>query len=199
MLKPRKPAESDNLIVGIVLAGGAGRRVGGLDKGLVNYQGRPLISWVIDALEPQTDDLLISINRNAKSYSQFGYQLVTDPLGHRGYQGPLAGIVASFAASPQGLDANYLISSCDTPDLPPFYVSQLNEELSANGLDAAVVHDGERRQNLHCLISGLAMPSLTEFFNSGGRAMHQWLDENNTGDVDFSDRADCFSNLNVVP
>ncbi|MCZ6644300.1 MAG: NTP transferase domain-containing protein, partial [Gammaproteobacteria bacterium] len=77
-------------ITGIVLCGGEGRRVADADKPLLDYRGRPLIEWVLDALKPQVERLLISINRNDENYATYA-SVVSDDLP--AYAGPLAGVV----------------------------------------------------------------------------------------------------------
>ena len=182
--------------IGIVLAGGAGERVGGADKGLVTYQDRPLVEWVIDALETQVDDIILSVNRNRQRYQAFGFETVLDGKNYASFQGPIAGIRAAFQKLGRAEQHNYLVSSCDSPMLPDNYVMKLQQALDADYADVAIVHDGERLQYLHCLIAGSAMPSLMDFFDSGGRAMHQWLSQAEIVEVDFSQQAGCFSNIN---
>ena len=92
-----QPSEA---ITGIVLCGGEGRRVAGADKPLLNYHGRPLIEWVLDALKPQVDRLLISTNRNSESYAAYG-RVIADELPP--YAGPLAGIVSCLRRCPTEL------------------------------------------------------------------------------------------------
>ena len=91
-----------------------------------------------------------------------------------------------------------LISSCDAPHLPLNLRDKLQAGLTSYGLvsDVAIAHDGERRQNLHCLIRRQAWQSLIDFFDDGGRAMHRWFAEVETADVDFSADRKCFLNIN---
>lgn len=190
------PDSNFNSITAIVLAGGKGKRYGGADKGLVIYRGRALVEWVLDALETQVDDLVLSVNRNRQRYQSFGFRTVQDSKNFAAYQGPLAGISAVYLELGCAEQNDYLISSCDSPHLPDDYVLKLQQALDADFADVAVVHDGERLQHLHCLIAGSAMPSLVDFFAAGGRAMHQWLRQAEITEVDFSQQVDCFANLN---
>ena len=75
-------------ITGVVLAGGLGRRMGGVDKGLQELQGRPMAAWVIERLAPQVDELLINANQNGERYAAFGHRVVPDRVA--GFAGPLA-------------------------------------------------------------------------------------------------------------
>lgn len=182
-------------VVGVILSGGAGRRFNGHDKGLSFYRGKPLIAHVITAIEPQVMDLILCVNRNLDEYRQYGYALVTDQDASR--QGPLAGITAAIDyllhQYEKPVDA-ILVSSCDSPSLPDDYVNRLKAALSVS--QVAVVYDGKRRQNLHCLITKPAWASLSDFYVSGGRAMHRWFEQVEIEQVDLSDCRSGFSNIN---
>ncbi|MFT5136321.1 MAG: molybdopterin-guanine dinucleotide biosynthesis protein A [Arenicella sp.] len=208
-------------IVAIILSGGAGRRFGGLDKGLQNYKNKPLIEHVIDALQGQVNSFILCVNRNQESYLKYGCALVED-IEHRAarvegashdgvsfegasfngasFNGPMAGVNAAadfIENSGLGETASHvLLCSCDSPALPENYVSRLLEQLSGSGKSVAVVNDGERRQNLHSLIKIAALPSLAKYYSAGGRAMHRWYQEIGVVDVDFSDRPEAFLNIN---
>jgi len=204
MINSNSPSEPS--ILGVILSGGAGRRFGGKDKGLQLYQGKTLIEHTSTAIKPQVTQLIICINRSENDYRKFGYPLVFDSevsldkpsQENQKYQGPLAGVVAAsrwLESSKNSFDY-LLISSCDSPKLPNDYVGKLVSALSQSDSQCAVVNDGERNQNLHCLIRRNALPSLVTFYHEGGRAMHRWYKKNSLIEVDFSDQADCFSNFN---
>ena len=86
---------SDAKISGVLLAGGQGRRMGGVDKGLVELHGRPMAAHVLERLAPQVDALLINANQNAERYAEFGHPVFPDEIG--GFAGPLAGLRRSRA------------------------------------------------------------------------------------------------------
>ena len=94
----------------LILAGGRGQRMGGRDKGLISWRGKPLIQWLCDAARPVTDDLLISCNRNHDAYAEHADRLVCDDDDT--FPGPLAGIRAGLAAARH---ARLLVLPCDTP------------------------------------------------------------------------------------
>ena len=64
----------------VILAGGQGRRMGGADKGLMDYRGRPLVEWVLAALEPQVAEIVISANRHLERYAAYGRRVLPDTL-----------------------------------------------------------------------------------------------------------------------
>lgn len=94
----------------LLLAGGRGRRMGGQDKGLIEWQGRPLIEWLHDVVRPLTDELLLSCNRNQPRYAMYADRLITDE--EEGFPGPLAGIRAGLVAA---RNPWMLLLPCDTP------------------------------------------------------------------------------------
>lgn len=188
-------------IAAVVLSGGAGHRFGGKDKGLIRYAGKTLIEHTLAVVSPQVDEVFLCVNRNLDQYRKLNCQLVLDQSQDR--LGPLAGISAAIAEvqgpadSQKSRRASYdfiLVATCDSPKLPKQYVNKLMTAIK--GHDVAVVHDGERRQNLHCLIARPAWPSLSDFFAQGGRAMHRWLATVEVVDVDFSEQRERFWNLN---
>ncbi|MDP4801473.1 MAG: NTP transferase domain-containing protein, partial [Burkholderiaceae bacterium] len=81
-------------VTGIILAGGRGSRMGGVDKGLERFQGQPLAFRAMMRLVPQVADVLINANRNIGVYEGFGVTVLPDPI--EGYQGPLAGMLSGL-------------------------------------------------------------------------------------------------------
>ena len=194
---------SNHKVTGIILSGGAGTRFGGLDKGLQLYKNKALIEHVIERVSTQVDDLIICVNRNQKEYEKYGYDLINDRPNlnqeNIDYQGPLAGITSAInflRESKLQTEQSILISSCDSPELPIDYVSKLYSKIMNGEASSVVVNDGNRTQNLHCLIHSSAWSSLIDFYQSGGRAMYQWHKKNGSIEVDFSDQAACFLNIN---
>lgn len=183
-------------VSGIILSGGAGSRMASLDKGLQLYHGRPLIEHVILSLSQQTSSITLSANRNLQSYTALGFDVVEDQ--QTDFAGPLAGICSTltFLLNTDNTAQYAAISSCDTPRLPINFVSHLLANIGDRKV--AAVHDGERRQNLHCLICRDAWQDLINYFNAGGRAIWQWQDTLGVSEVDFSDQAKSFSNYNSL-
>ena len=178
-------------ITALILAGGKGRRLGGKDKGLVEYQGKILIQHVLDKITPQVDSVLINANRNQNEYKNLGYDVISDDLSD--FQGPLAG----FAIAMKSSNTDYIITMpCDGPHLPDDYVSRLVE--SNKDKDSIVVaYDGERLQPVHALIPISLLDSLIEFLESGDRKIDRWYTKHNMIKADFSDKPEVFFNVNT--
>ena len=181
-------------IAAIILSGGRGSRLGGIDKGLQLLDDKQLIEHVINAIQPYVDTVVISINRNQHEYEKLNYLTVRDEATGS-FNGPLAGILSTSTVLKNKSFKYYLVSTCDCPLLPNNYTEKLLSEIGT--ANVAVVNDGKRRQNLHCLIKTSAISSLQQFYNEGGRAMHHWLRKINAVDVDFSAQAKCFKNINT--
>ncbi len=187
---------ASNQATGLILAGGAGRRVQGRDKGLIDWQGRPLVDHVAQRLRPQVDRLLISCNRNVEQYARFADNTVSDT--RRDFQGPLAGIEAAIPL----LDSDFLVVvACDTPMIPTDLVVRLLQPLLRDGTSPAQVsyaHDGERDQYLCAAINSRCLESLPAYLDAGGRAVRHWYAEYPCSVVDFKDAAGGFANYNRI-
>ena len=178
-------------VTGLVLAGGRGLRWGGRDKGLIEYRGRPLVAWVLDALAPQVGQLLISANRNLDLYAAFGQPLVSDQID--GFQGPLAGVAAALALA----KTPWLVTApCDGPALPPDLVARLALALAEQRGSAATVQVEGRIEPVYALIPVSRAQDLAAYLSTGGRSVRGWLERQPLALADFSDRAQAFANLN---
>lgn len=187
-------------IIGLILAGGEGRRFGGQDKGLVNYHGKLLVQHAMDVLSTQVDSTVIAIHRNKAEYEKINSWLVEDSA--HSYEGPIAGITAAINdIAKRSQPCDYLaVTTCDTPHLPKDYVARLlsafREAEKDHTADVAVAHDGHQQQNLHCIINASAFKSLLDFYAHGGRAMHRWYHSVNRIEADFSGSPAAFLNIN---
>ncbi|MCZ0941501.1 MAG: molybdenum cofactor guanylyltransferase [Gammaproteobacteria bacterium] len=181
-------------ITGIILCGGRGRRLGGVDKPLQLWGGQTLAAWIAERLRPQVNALLISANRNLEAYRLLA-PVVADELPP--HQGPLAGVAAALrrCATPLAL-----VCPGDAPLVPLDLAKRLHTALEAHSADSsplvAVAHDGERRHPLHCLLRAEAIGSLDRYLASGGRAAHGWLDSMGAVDVQFKGQEEAFRNFN---
>ena len=184
---------------GGILAGGLSSRMNGQDKGLQSYNKRPMVSWIIDALQTSVDKLYINCNRNISEYKAFGFDLCQDIMPY--YQGPLAGIHSLLNAS----NADYLlISPCDTPNIAESFPKRMLAELKKRHLDTpnqalllAATFQGKHHP-LHMCISSSYINKLKTSLNNGERKVMRWLEDNNVSWIDFSDADSDFSNLNSL-
>ena len=180
-------------ITGVVLAGGLGRRMGGVDKGLQVLRGKPMVQWVIERFAPQVDELLVNANQNLERYASFGHRVVPDQIG--GYAGPLAGLHRALTEARHELVATV---PCDSPFLPQDLVSRLRADLNARGAELAVARTGDQPHPVFCLCHKRVLPGLTAFLESGGRKIDTWYAALQVVEVSFDDNPDAFSNINTA-
>jgi molybdopterin-guanine dinucleotide biosynthesis protein A len=179
-------------ITGLVLAGGLGRRMGGVDKGLSLLDGEPLVEHIIRRLAPQVGRLIINANQNHDIYAGFGYPVVGDRI--EGHAGPLAGLEAGLAAC----TTPYLLTvPCDSPFLPADLVSRLAACLTAHKASIAVARTGEQLHPVFSLIRSDELPELQAFINAGGRRMEAWLRRLCWVPCPFDDCPEAFANINT--
>ena len=182
----------NEIVTGVILAGGKARRMGGCDKGLVEINDQPMIKYVIDALKPQVKDILINANRNTEQYEKFGYTVITDQL--EDYQGPLAGIAAAMDVA----KTKFICTCpCDGPLLAKDLVSHLCSALDGD-VEIAVAHDGKRMQPVYALIDCALHRSLMNYLDHGERKIDKWFNQHKCIEVDFSAKQDCFININTL-
>jgi molybdopterin-guanine dinucleotide biosynthesis protein A len=151
----------------LLLAGGRGQRMGGQDKGLLDWQGRPLIAWLHQLVRPLTDDLIISCNRNTEQYAPFADRLIADD--EAGFLGPLAGIRAGLRAAHH---SHLLVLPCDAPQLDTPLLLAL---LGLAGEHAVVVRQGEFIEPLFSVIPQALYPALEQAWQAGERSPQRWL------------------------
>jgi molybdopterin-guanine dinucleotide biosynthesis protein A len=179
-------------ITGVILAGGLGRRMGGIDKGLQILRGKPMAGWVVDSLAPQVDELIINANQNIEHYAAFGHRVVPDEIPD--FAGPLAGLHAALSAAAHSLVAT---APCDSPFLPADLVARLHAALSAEGADLAVARTFDQPHPVFCLCRREVQPHLTAFLASGGRKIGLWYATLKVIEVAFDDEAEAFENINT--
>lgn len=179
-------------VTGIVLAGGQGRRMGGVDKGLQPLEGRPMVAWAIERLAPQVEAILVNANQNLDAYRAFGYPVVSDAVG--GFAGPLAGLHAGLQATRTPLAVTV---PCDSPFLPSDLVARLRSALEAGNADLAVAKTGDQPHPVFSLVQRRILPHLEAFLRSGGRKIDAWYASLEVVEVSFDDQAEAFSNINT--
>jgi molybdenum cofactor guanylyltransferase len=192
-------------ITGIVLAGGRGSRMGGVDKGLQLYNGTALAKHAIEQLQSQVGVLLINANRNLDTYEAWGSKVSADVLvdGITDFAGPLAGFLVGL----QHCKTPYLMTvPCDTPRFPSDLVSRLADALSQQDADVAMVSSPDeegvlRHQPVFCLMKRELVESLTTFTDAGGRKIGAWAVQHKLARVDFNEAHDdpkAFYNANTL-
>lgn len=177
-------------ITGLILAGGQGRRMGGADKGLLPFRGKPLIEHVIERLAPQVGGLMISANRNRERYAIYGYPVLADTLP--GYQGPLAGIAAGLQSCP----TPWLVTApCDGPFLPADLVARLAKVASETHNPLVYAATPMREHPTYLLLRREMASTLLDYLAGNGRALQQWCRQQDAASAFFADEA-AFLNLN---
>lgn len=177
-------------VTGVVLAGGAGRRMGGADKGLQTLAGIALAERALQRLRPQVVGVLISANRNREAYAAYGAPVVADALP--GFQGPLAGLLAGL----ENANTAYVAAvPCDCPDFPLDLVERLCAA-AADGAPAAYARAGERDQPVFCLVRRDLAGRLRQYLANGDRCARGWLTSVGAAVADFGANPAPFENLN---
>lgn len=179
-------------VTGVILAGGQGRRMGGVDKGLVPLCGRPFVAHVLERLAPQVDEILINANRNIATYESFGFRVVPDVLG--GFSGPLAGLERGLACAAHPLVATV---PCDSPLMPADLVERLRVPVDEQRADLAVARTGDQPHPVFCLCRRTLLPHLHAFLAGGGRKIGAWHASLHVAEVAFDDEPEAFSNVNT--
>ena len=181
-------------IAGLILAGGQGTRMGGVDKGLVELDGRPMVAHVIDRMRPQVDALMINANRNAEAYARFGVPVVADRVG--GFVGPLAGLDAALHACPA--DVEWIVTSpCDSPFLPLDLVDRLMRAAQAENAELAMPRSEGQLQPVFLLAHVSVAGSLAAYLAGDGRKIDRWVKSRPHVIVDFDDCPAAFANINT--
>ena len=190
------PGISPDDITGLVLCGGRGTRMGGVDKGLQTHQGMPLAMHALLRLQGQVGQLMVNANRNLAAYESMGVPVWPDALPD--FPGPLAGWLAGL----EHCETPYLMAlPCDTPGFPPDLVARLAQALAAEGADIAMVatvEDGRlQKQPVFCLMKSALLESLVAFLHSGERKITVWTAQHRCAIVTFDD-AGAFFNANTL-
>ena len=179
-------------ITGLILAGGQGSRMGGVDKGLQHFRGKPMVAHVIERLAPQVGEIIINANRNVEAYGAYGHRVLPDSI--TGFAGPLAGFERGLAYA-----ANELVATvpCDSPLLPTDLVQRLHAGIEKAGAQLAVARTGDQAHPVFCLMRRTVHPSLRDFLAAGERKIDRWYSRLRVVEVAFDDEADAFLNINT--
>ena len=192
-------------ITGLILAGGRGSRMGGVDKGLQPFKGQPLALHALQRLQPQVGHCMLNANRSLDTYQGFGAPVHPDVLPD--YAGPLAGFLTGLSHC----TTEWLLTvPCDSPLFPANLASRLAAAASAQGADIALASapeqqdDGRTRlraQPVFCLLRTSLLPSLRRFTSEGGREIYRWTALHPRALVAFDEPGDnpmAFFNANTL-
>jgi molybdopterin-guanine dinucleotide biosynthesis protein A len=167
--------------------------MGGVDKGLVELDGKPMVAHVLARLAPQVGDVMINANQNAERYGALGYPVVPDAVG--GFAGPLAGLHAGMSAA---RSAFVVTVPCDSPFVPMDLVARLAAALEKAGGQLAVAKTFAQPHPVFALARRDVLPNLAAFLEAGGRKIDAWYAALATIEVSFDDEADAFRNINTA-
>ena len=183
-------------ITGLILAGGRAQRMGGIDKGLIPFQGKALIESAISRLKPQVSTILINANRSITKYSHYGYPVLMDETPD--FSGPLAG----FSVGLKHCKTPYLLTSpCDSPLLPVDLASKMAAQLEDKDLELVFASSKEDdgkiwSQPVFCLMKSDLQDSLDAFLSKGDLKIDRWFKELRSGTVVF-ENPQAFANVNT--
>ena len=179
-------------VTGVILAGGLARRMNNLDKGLINYNSRQMVSYAIAALASVVDLSIINANRNREQYQTFGLPVVADQTDS--FDGPLAGILTAMLY----IEADLLVViPCDSPLIKAEHLKKLLATRAKDNSDVAVAFDGERLHPVFLAIKTSLKNSLQDYLNNGQRKADLWLKQQKMVEADFSDEPEIFVNINT--
>jgi molybdopterin-guanine dinucleotide biosynthesis protein A len=188
-------------VTGLILAGGRGSRMGGVDKGLQNFRGMPLALQTLMRLQPQVSEVLVNANRNLSAYESLGVPVWPDALPD--FAGPLAGFLTGL----ERCETPWLVTvPCDTPLFPLDLVERLVQSAAESDAEIAMAsapeQDGQlRAQPVFCLLKRELLESLVRFTHGGGRKIDAWTAQHRTVQVAFDRPGDdprAFFNANTL-
>lgn len=177
-------------ITAVILAGGRGMRMGGIDKGLVDYQGRTMVAHVLERIQPQVNQVIINANRNLDIYQQYGIPVVTDATSQ--FDGPLAG----FQAGATHARTDWILSvPCDSPLLAPDLAERLSHAILESNTSLAIARSASGDHPVFCLFHRSLSTDLNLFLQEGQRRVSAWQARHAPVFVDFEDEQ-AFTNIN---
>jgi molybdopterin-guanine dinucleotide biosynthesis protein A len=167
--------------------------MGGVDKGLVQLGGKPMVTHVVNRLSPQVGRIIINANRNLAVYREWSGIVVTDRIGE--YFGPLAGVASGLEAA----DTEFVITvPCDCPLVADDLTERMYHGLIRERAEVAVASDGQRLQPVFMLLGCGLLASIESFLATGERKIDKWFERHTVTVVDFSDQPDTFLNINSI-
>lgn len=177
-------------ITAVILAGGRGMRMGGIDKGLADIQGRPMVAHVLERIQSQVARVIMNANRNLQRYQQFGVPVVTD--ANNRFDGPLAGFQAGLANA----GTEWILTvPCDSPLLPLNLAERMSAAIRESHALIAVARSASGDHPVFCLMHRTLKADLDAFLSEGQHRVSAWQARHAPVFVDFSDEQ-AFTNIN---
>lgn len=184
-------------IAGLILAGGQGERMAHQDKGLVLLNGEPMAAHVARRLAPQVGRLIISANRHAERYAQYGAVVADGEPALGDFQGPLVGIAAGLAAASHADDDWVVAVPCDTPFLPHDLAARLIATAVSAQAPLAYATAGSQRHAACMALRPSLLPDLRAYLLAGDRKVGLWQARVGGVAACFDDAPDAFMNVNT--
>lgn len=190
-------AISQETVTGLIFAGGLATRMGGANKALARFEGRPLARYVIERLRPQCSALLLSANRSPEEFASLGLPVIADRIP--GHPGPLAALDAAFASG--RISTEWVLTApCDAPRLPgslteSFAAAQRAANREGRDPDAFVARTGGYVQSTVACIRAKRLAEAADSVASGERRLRRWLEAVGCESVFFPDE-EAFANFN---
>jgi molybdenum cofactor guanylyltransferase len=183
---------SKRQITACILAGGRARRMGGEDKGLLTLSGKPMISYIVDALRPQVGEVIVNANRNHQAYEAItGCRVIKDIRDN--FPGPLAGMASVMQAA----KTPYVLTvPCDSPLIAPDLSARLHQSLEQEKAEVSVAYGAGRLQPVFALLRAELLESILTYLDAGEGKIDTWYATRHMVETDFSDRSDMFLNVN---
>ncbi len=186
------PPHCSNVSI-VILAGGQGKRVGFRQKALLSYQGQPLLTYVLQNLEPLKRPIWLNINGDSLAYQAYDLPQFFDE--YPGFLGPLSGMHAAW----NHVDTEWIACvPCDNPSLPKDLIERLIFAYQNQPAPLVVVHDGERIQPLYLLMHRSMQPALEQALKQSHLSVSRWITDHAHTTVDFSKEKRCFQNINTL-
>ncbi len=185
--------KQQNKVTGVVLAGGLARRMNKQDKGLILYRNKPLVTYALNALSSVAEKVYINANRNLNEYNQFDYEVISDRTDS--FDGPLAGILSAMS---HALTEILLVIPCDSPLIKAEHLEKLLIAINKEEIEIAVAYDGQRIQPVFLALKTSLKNSLNNYLLEGNRKIDVWLQQHQLTQVDFSENAEIFLNINTM-
>ncbi len=166
--------------------------MGGQDKGLMHFQGRPLVAYSLDALRQVADTILVNANRNQQEYARFGYPVISDL--NNSFDGPLAGLLSAMHSA----KTEYVLTvPCDCPRLDGSLLGRLYTNLLNGQSEICAAYDGERMHPVFLIAKCSLSKDLAAYLESGHRKVETWLRSHKLALSDYSDCPELFININT--